>query len=150
MIWLGFILTHTIGRLRRRRIAQELHDDIGQQLALLEVELGGLRDDADSSLKPRMGKLCEQVSEISSSARELSHGLLLVSGSLPGCRRFVQDLYALRRFSILRSKIDHRIGGNTFSVTLAFSSVDFSPLGSSFSCFINSSASLDQPPRHLR
>jgi two-component system sensor histidine kinase UhpB len=60
------------------RIARELHDDIGQRLALVSIGLSHLRKlagpTADGSLG-EISKLQEQASAISRSVRELSHEL---------------------------------------------------------------------------
>jgi signal transduction histidine kinase len=74
-------LRDTTGRLidaqeeERRRIAHELHDDLGQQVALVHVELEGLSGECDTSLKPRLTHLLNQLSAISTTAHELSRGL---------------------------------------------------------------------------
>jgi signal transduction histidine kinase len=61
----------------RRRIARELHDDIGQRLALLAVKLEQLhRDPPDmAEVRIRMGELQEQASEIATDIQTLSHEL---------------------------------------------------------------------------
>lgn len=64
----------------RRRVARELHDDIGQQLSLVELELLHLRAAADragqsSNLAPSVEKVCHRVATISAATREISHGL---------------------------------------------------------------------------
>ena len=61
----------------RRRIARELHDDIGQRLALLAVKLEQLhRDPPDlPEVRIRMGELHEQASEIATDVQTLSHEL---------------------------------------------------------------------------
>ena len=61
----------------RRRIARELHDDIGQRLALLAVKLEQLhRDPPDlPEVRIRMGELQEQASEIATDIQTLSHEL---------------------------------------------------------------------------
>src|SRR5437868_3529867 len=59
----------------RRRIARELHDDLGQQLIILELELDQLRHQAGEQLKPALDKLYHQASETSATARTLSHRL---------------------------------------------------------------------------
>jgi PAS domain S-box-containing protein len=59
----------------RRRIARELHDDVGQRLAVLSIELDNLRGKLSSSLRSRASKLWNQASEISQSVRDISHDL---------------------------------------------------------------------------
>ena len=59
----------------RRRIARELHDDIGQQLAILQIEIEQLRMRTGEELRPSLEKLFEQASATSASTRTLSHGL---------------------------------------------------------------------------
>ena len=61
----------------RRRIARELHDDIGQRLALLGIELAQLRQSSSnpSEFPGRIGKLQVQTSEIASDVQSLSHEL---------------------------------------------------------------------------
>ena len=49
----------------RHHIARELHDDIGQRLTLVELGLENAQEDCDSSLKPRLSELHDQVREIS-------------------------------------------------------------------------------------
>jgi len=59
----------------RHRIARELHDDLGQALALTSVTLDGLIQESGESLKPALTDLSSQLSAISDTAREISHGL---------------------------------------------------------------------------
>jgi PAS domain S-box-containing protein len=61
----------------RIRIGRELHDDIGQRLALLAVELGQLRGDRLilPRVRARIGKLQKRVSEIANDTQSLSHEL---------------------------------------------------------------------------
>src|SRR3954466_3491542 len=59
----------------RHRIARELHDNLGQELALVEITLDRLIDKADPSLKPDLIDLSSRVSAISGTTREISHGL---------------------------------------------------------------------------
>jgi PAS domain S-box-containing protein len=59
----------------RTRIARELHDDIGQRLALLIVELDQLRNAADlpAEVRGRVGDLRKQSSEMAADIQSLSH-----------------------------------------------------------------------------
>jgi signal transduction histidine kinase len=59
----------------RHRIAGELHDELGQELALAKVQLDGLIEDSNESLKSGLTALSDQLSVISDTAREISHGL---------------------------------------------------------------------------
>jgi signal transduction histidine kinase len=61
-----------------RRIARELHDDLGQGLALLTVEMDLLRQkppEAAGQLGARIQELLPQIRQLSSSVHELSHQL---------------------------------------------------------------------------
>jgi signal transduction histidine kinase len=60
----------------RHRIALELHDDVGQQLSLVEFEIVAFRAEVDSSLfRSRLERLADLVSEASRTVREISHAL---------------------------------------------------------------------------
>jgi PAS domain S-box-containing protein len=61
----------------RTRIGRELHDDIGQRLAMLAVELQQLREDPPDlpQVRSRMGELQKQTSEIADDIQSLSHEL---------------------------------------------------------------------------
>ncbi len=60
----------------RARIARELHDDINQQLAILSIELDGLRSDQlQVHTAKRLSRALETAQGISTSLRELSHRL---------------------------------------------------------------------------
>jgi len=61
----------------RIRIGRELHDDIGQRLALLAVELGQLHGDRLilPRVRARIGKLQKQISEVANDTQSLSHEL---------------------------------------------------------------------------
>ncbi len=59
----------------RKRIARELHDDIGQRLALLVNELGQLQPNLPVEAGSRLGELREQTSEIAAEIQSLSHAL---------------------------------------------------------------------------
>ncbi len=62
----------------RTRIARELHDDFGQRLALLTIELELLQQNSPNlpaDIRSRMGELRKQTSEIASDIQSLSHEL---------------------------------------------------------------------------
>ena len=61
----------------RRRIARDLHDDIGQRLALLSIELAQLRQthSTPSEITVRIDQLRTQTSEIAADVQSLSHEL---------------------------------------------------------------------------
>jgi signal transduction histidine kinase len=82
----------------RTRIGRELHDDIGQRLALLAVQLQQLSQDSVvlPEVRGRMRELQKQVLEISSDIQSLSHELhsaklqyLGIAAAMKGfCREF--------------------------------------------------------------
>jgi len=80
----------------RRRIARELHDDIGQQLTILELELDQLRRQPGQPLKPQLDKLYFQASAVAGGTRTLSHGLhsshLDILGLVPAVRNLCQTV----------------------------------------------------------
>lgn len=61
----------------RKRIARELHDDIGQRLALLAVELEQLHQDSSylPEIRRRMGELHKLAIEVVTDTQTLSHEL---------------------------------------------------------------------------
>jgi PAS domain S-box-containing protein len=82
----------------RARIGRELHDDIGQRLALLAIELQQLHENPVvlPEVRSRMGKFQKQISEIAADIQSLSHELhssklqyLGIAGAMRGfCREF--------------------------------------------------------------
>jgi signal transduction histidine kinase len=62
----------------RARIARELHDDINQRLALLAVNLEGLKENLPSSasdLTQKLGKVSKEVKDLGIDVQALSHQL---------------------------------------------------------------------------
>ena len=60
----------------RHRIARELHDDIGQQLTLVGLELDQTRNSEPTlPFRSRLDRLYDRVSEISVATREIARGL---------------------------------------------------------------------------
>jgi Signal transduction histidine kinase len=76
----------------RRRIARELHDGIGQSLAMLQLELALLEPDCGPEAKTRLQSIGRQVTEVSSVAREISHGLHPSHLSYVGLRDALKEL----------------------------------------------------------
>jgi PAS domain S-box-containing protein len=82
----------------RSRIGRELHDDIGQRLALLAIELQELHNDPLilPGVRSRTGEIQKQISEIATDIQSLSHELhsaklqyLGIAGAMRGfCREF--------------------------------------------------------------
>jgi PAS domain S-box-containing protein len=82
----------------RSRIARELHDDIGQRLALLAIKLAQLQQSPPNSreLSGRIGELQKRTSEIATDIQSLSHELhssrlqyLGIAAAMRGfCREF--------------------------------------------------------------
>ena len=82
----------------RSRIARELHDDIGQRLALLAINLAQLQQSPpdSSELPSRIGELQKQTSELAADIQSLSHELhssrlqyLGIAAAIKGfCREF--------------------------------------------------------------
>ena len=85
----------------RTRIGRDLHDDIGQRLALLAVELEQLHQDPPNlpRIRYRIGELHKQTSEIATDIQSLSHELhsaklqyLGIAAAMRGfCREFAQQ-----------------------------------------------------------
>jgi PAS domain S-box-containing protein len=83
----------------RTRIARELHDDIGQRLALLTVELDQLQGNANdlpAEIRDSLEQLANQAGEIAADTQSLSHELhsarleyLGIAAAVKGfCREF--------------------------------------------------------------
>jgi signal transduction histidine kinase len=91
----------------RTRIARELHDDIGQRLALLTIELEQLQQnspDLPAEVRSRMGELRKQSSEIATDIQSLSHELhssrLEYVGIAAAMRGFCQDFRKQQKVEI--------------------------------------------------
>ena len=90
----------------RSRIGRELHDDIGQRLAMLAVELGQLHQDPPNfpEVRSRMGELQKQTSEIAADIQSLSHELhsakLQYLGIAGAMRGFCQEFGAKQKVGI--------------------------------------------------
>jgi PAS domain S-box-containing protein len=84
----------------RARIARELHDDIGQRLALLSMALQQLQQSADpaSELHPSIAALSRETLEIATDVQALSHELhsykLRLLGVVVAIRDFCSEVSA--------------------------------------------------------
>ena len=90
----------------RSRIGRELHDDIGQRLALLAVELGQLHEDPANlhEVRLRIAELQRQTTEIAddiqSLSRELHSSKLQYLGIAAAMRGFCQEFAKQQRVEI--------------------------------------------------
>jgi PAS domain S-box-containing protein len=91
----------------RRRIGRDLHDDIGQRVALLAVELQLMQQDPPDSaveVSRRMGELWKQTSAISTDVQVLSHELhssrLEYLGMVPAMRSFCEEFSKQQKVEI--------------------------------------------------
>jgi PAS domain S-box-containing protein len=91
----------------RRRIARDLHDDVNQRLALLNIELQQLADrppDTQEELRKRADELCQRASEISSDVsaltRELYSPKLELLGIIPAMRGFCDELASHQKVTV--------------------------------------------------
>jgi PAS domain S-box-containing protein len=90
----------------RTRIGRELHDDIGQRIALLAVELQQLHQDTPNlpEIRNRIGALRRQTSEIAVDIQSLSHELhsakLQYLGLGAAMRAFCQEFGAQRKVKV--------------------------------------------------
>jgi PAS domain S-box-containing protein len=85
----------------RMRIGRELHDDIGQRLALVAIELQQHHENSVNlpDVRSRMGELQKQISEIATDIQSLSHELhsaklqyLGIAAAMRGfCREFAEQ-----------------------------------------------------------
>jgi PAS domain S-box-containing protein len=83
----------------RRRIARDLHDDINQRLAILNIELQSLADnppESKAALRERAEALCAKASDISTELSAITHELhspkLELLGIVPAMRGFCDEL----------------------------------------------------------
>jgi PAS domain S-box-containing protein len=102
----------------RARIARELHDDIGQRLALLSFELEQLRQDSPdlpAKVSGRVGALQEQVSGVASDVQSMSHELhsskLEYLGIVMAMRGFCREFSEKRNVEVVfaHDEIRHNV-----------------------------------------
>jgi PAS domain S-box-containing protein len=87
----------------RIRISRELHDDIGQRLAMLAIELQQLQEDP-SDARRRIAELHKQTAEIAADIQSLSHELhssrLEYLGIAAAAKGFCQEFETQQRVEI--------------------------------------------------
>jgi len=76
----------------RHRIARELHDDLGQELALAKVTLDAIREESDDIVRARLTEVSDQLAAISTTARGISHGLYPTQLEYLGLQKAVKKL----------------------------------------------------------
>jgi len=91
----------------RMRIARELHDDINQRLALLEIELDLLQQrspDSVSEVRSRLHELQLRISEIGSEIQAISHRLhsskLQYLGLAAACKSFCREVAERQKMTV--------------------------------------------------
>lgn len=91
----------------RRRIARDLHDDINQRLAILNIELHRLADDLPDSretLRQTVENLSARVSRISTEISTITHELhsskLELLGIVAAMRGFCKEMNALQNMAV--------------------------------------------------
>jgi PAS domain S-box-containing protein len=97
----------------RAWIARELHDNIGQQLAMLAIELGQLRDNPAATQR-HVKELLNRVVEISEEIRALSHELhsstLDYLGVVPGIRSWCREFGERQKMEIdFKDDVSHPV-----------------------------------------
>jgi signal transduction histidine kinase len=93
----------------RQRIARELHDDLGQKIALLNIDVGQLvRDLPLPEYRAHLGRLSSQVDEIARDLYDLSHKLhpsrLHMLGLVESVRILCHDVSQQRSLAITFSE----------------------------------------------
>src|SRR5579871_95778 len=95
----------------RYRIARELHDDLGQELALMTVKLNGLIERSAEVIKPGLSDLNDQLSAISATTRDISHGL------------YPRQLEYVGLATAVKKLCEEMRRGNHFAINLAMGNV---------------------------
>ncbi len=84
-----------ISEREQRRIGQDLHDGLGQQLTAIELMCESLRNDLASSrpkLEPQAARLCRFLREAIGQTRSLAHGLAAFKVETGGLQQALMEL----------------------------------------------------------
>lgn len=88
----------------RRAIAGELHDNIGQELAIAKLKLSKLRAETTGSVRVNLDELAASIGKVLDSCRTLSHSLatpvLYKLGLVPAIRNLAATLFSAEAPSI--------------------------------------------------
>jgi len=91
----------------RSRIARELHDDVGQRLAMLAIEIQQLEEgspDSPAEVRSRVAELWKQTSEIANDVQSISHELhspkLQYLGMAAAMRGFCKEFGAQQKVEV--------------------------------------------------
>jgi signal transduction histidine kinase len=101
----------------RRRVARELHDDIGQRLALLADDAARLRQElkvTDEAIRSRLDSLVQQARDLGEDLRRISHAIhpsiLDDLGLVPALRSLAEDF--TRHTGLAADLLDFNIPGD--------------------------------------
>jgi len=112
----------------RQRIARELHDDLSQKIALLNLEVDQIADEVPvHGHRTRLEKLSSQVGEIASDLSHLSHDLhpsrLQTLGLIESVRVLCREISQQRQLSVafnaveLPASVDPRVALCLYRIT---------------------------------
>jgi signal transduction histidine kinase len=109
----------------QRRIARELHDNIGQRLSLLSIRLGSMSESRLSSTRPAegLGDLIREVDDLISEIHNLSHGMHSSNLEYLGLEDALAEMcrnISLRHRVDIDFQIDKAPGDQSPELSLAF------------------------------
>ena len=87
----------------RHRIAQEMHDDIGNRIALIAMSLRQITNESPdnfSSSRHKLNEIFDQITDLSTTLRDLSHGLhppLLRHAGIKAALKSLQEKFVKAR-----------------------------------------------------
>jgi signal transduction histidine kinase len=95
----------------RQRIARELHDNLSQKVALLNLEVRQIADEMpDDGARTRLARVSSQVSEIATDLSDLSHKLhpsrLQTLGLIESVRLLCTEISQQRQVNVMFSAVE--------------------------------------------